>query len=340
MSQTEREPESADVATGGIGAQLRQAREAAGISVEEAASDLRLSRSLLHSLEADDFQRLPPPIFTRGYLRNYAQLVGLDPEPLVAAYDRQAGAPAPTQVRRERLDPDISNAGRGRELAGVFILLIAIGLAGWWWFMRPPVEREPVYDPFAELNGELLPPMEAPSAPPASTGAEAGETGTAGVDAVEGAPGDPLADETAITAEAGTEVDGADAAPDELASAPPPGQSPAGEPASPGAPASPGQAAEEAAATTAAADLPPPGSVRIELRFAETSWTEVSGQGGQRLIYKTLPPGTERSVTARLPVRVVLGNAPAVDIRVNGQPYDVTPYLSSGTVARFTLPAN
>lgn len=338
MSQTEREPESADFATGGIGAQLRQAREAAGISVEEAASDLRLSRSLLHSLEADDFQRLPPPIFTRGYLRNYAQLVGLDPEPLVAAYDRHAGAPAPAPARRERPDPDISNAGRGRELAGVFILLIAVGLAGWWWFMRPPVEREPVYDPFAELNGELLPPVEAPSAPPArAESAEATAIGRPGVDAADGEAGDPMRDEATLAADAGAPAESADANPGEVATAPPARQVPT---RGAGQAGQAGRAAVEEPAATAAGELPPPGSVRIELRFAETSWTEVSGQGGQRLIYKTLPPGTERTVTARLPVRVVLGNAPAVDIRVNGKPYDVTPYLASGTVARFTLPAN
>ncbi len=335
MSQMERESEAAEVTTGGIGARLRQAREAAGISVEEAASDLRLSRALLRSLEADEFERLPPPIFTRGYLRNYAQLVGLDSEPLVAAYDRHAGAPTPTPARRERPDPDISNAGRGRELAGVFIVLIAVGLAGWWWFMRPPVEREPVYDPFAELNGELLPSMEAPAAPPQTERAEApatapGEFGPPDGDRA-GSPGS----EAAAVADAGGDTQGASGAPAEAANAPPGAQVPvegAGQPVQAEQPEQP--------AATVTAESPPPGSVRIELRFAETSWTEVSGQGGQRLVYKTLPPGAERTVTARLPVRVVLGNAPAVDIRVNGKPYDVTPYLSSGTVARFTLPAN
>ncbi len=67
------------------GARLRAAREALGFTVADVARNLRLSSNQVEALEQDDHSKLPGPVFVRGFLRNYARLVKLDPEVVVAS---------------------------------------------------------------------------------------------------------------------------------------------------------------------------------------------------------------------------------------------------------------
>jgi cytoskeleton protein RodZ len=68
------------------GALLKAARERAGISVDEMAKALYLTRSKLRFLEADDYDNLQSQVFIKGYLRKYAPMVGLDGEKLVELF--------------------------------------------------------------------------------------------------------------------------------------------------------------------------------------------------------------------------------------------------------------
>lgn len=63
--------------------QLRQAREAAGLTLADVAQRLRLSVRHLQAIEAADWDRLPGAAFTRGALRSYARLISVDVEPLL-----------------------------------------------------------------------------------------------------------------------------------------------------------------------------------------------------------------------------------------------------------------
>lgn len=73
-----------------VGQILREAREAQGMSLDEAAMRLRLMHRQLAAIEADDFESLGQIVFARGFVRNYARLLGLVPEDLLA---RMQGAP-------------------------------------------------------------------------------------------------------------------------------------------------------------------------------------------------------------------------------------------------------
>ena len=70
----------------GPGAELKAAREGMDVSTREVADALNLPVNVIEALEADDFERLPPTVFTRGYLRSYARLLELSPESLLARY--------------------------------------------------------------------------------------------------------------------------------------------------------------------------------------------------------------------------------------------------------------
>ncbi len=63
----------------GLGSLLRAAREGRSITIAQAEQQTRIPRHHLEALEDEQFARLPPPVFTRGLVRNYATYLGLDP---------------------------------------------------------------------------------------------------------------------------------------------------------------------------------------------------------------------------------------------------------------------
>jgi cytoskeleton protein RodZ len=76
---------------------LREAREELGITIDEVAHGLHLSREVILSLEAGDYEALGAPVFVRGHLRSYARLVGLPEEVVVEGY--KTYVPEPEEFR-------------------------------------------------------------------------------------------------------------------------------------------------------------------------------------------------------------------------------------------------
>ncbi len=71
-----------------LGERLRRERQLRQLSLGEVARVTRISERTLHALEADDHDALPAPVFVRGYVKSYAQVLGIDPEELLALWDR------------------------------------------------------------------------------------------------------------------------------------------------------------------------------------------------------------------------------------------------------------
>ena len=115
-----------------IGATLRDAREAAGYSIADVAERMRLSRHLVENLEAERFDLFPVSVFLRGYLTSYARLLGIDPEPLLEAYDRRGFGPP--QLHSQ---DSARTASRGSEFTVTITTLIVIAvliiLSALWW---------------------------------------------------------------------------------------------------------------------------------------------------------------------------------------------------------------
>src|SRR5512134_2664788 len=82
-----------------IGQRLRQARERLGFSLEEAERTTRIRAQHLAALERDEFDALPSPVQARGFLKNYADYLGLDTEPLLREYGGAAGGGRPPTTR-------------------------------------------------------------------------------------------------------------------------------------------------------------------------------------------------------------------------------------------------
>lgn len=77
------------------GVRLAAARAGRGLSVADVAQQLKLSPVQVQALEADDYQRLPGAVFVRGFIRNYARLLQLDPAALLPPIERELPPAAP-----------------------------------------------------------------------------------------------------------------------------------------------------------------------------------------------------------------------------------------------------
>src|SRR5512137_1697635 len=70
-----------------IGSQLRAAREAQSLTLEQVFKATRIKQPFLEAIEANQFQALPGPVQARGFVRSYANYLGLDGEHLASALD-------------------------------------------------------------------------------------------------------------------------------------------------------------------------------------------------------------------------------------------------------------
>jgi flagellar hook assembly protein FlgD/transcriptional regulator with XRE-family HTH domain len=83
-----------------LGEQLRAQRERKNITLEQAAGDTRIREKFLKALEDGDYRTLPGPVYTRGFLRNYAEYLDLETDELLTLYHHESGRPAePVQTR-------------------------------------------------------------------------------------------------------------------------------------------------------------------------------------------------------------------------------------------------
>jgi cytoskeletal protein RodZ len=80
-----------------IGQRLKRAREYRHLTLEKAADATRIRLQYLRALEADDFSAMPSPVQARGFLRNYADYLGLDLEQMVEELRSAVPKPLPTQ---------------------------------------------------------------------------------------------------------------------------------------------------------------------------------------------------------------------------------------------------
>ena len=85
-----------------FGETLRAAREAKGLSCSQVAAQTHMLVQIVEEMEREDFHRIPAPIYGRGFVRLFADCVGLDPVPLVREFmEIYEGRRAPTVSIRE-----------------------------------------------------------------------------------------------------------------------------------------------------------------------------------------------------------------------------------------------
>jgi cytoskeleton protein RodZ len=177
-------------AGGSVGAQLRQAREARGMSIDGVGQAIKLAPRQVAAIEADAFDQLLSPTYARGFIRNYASLIGLDAQALLASLDQQHVCATPQLVEQANVGVAMPiQSVRRKWLLPLLALsvpaLAAFALYVWFEFWpaspvmpEPPVAQAPavpVMPPEEQGGGEAI--QSVPVAPePAGTPVESIET--------------------------------------------------------------------------------------------------------------------------------------------------------------------
>lgn len=110
-----------------VGAMLKQARTAKGITLEEVEKQTRIRLKFLEAIERDAYQLLPSPVYAKGFVKNYSEFLGLDSTVIMAFFRRQSD-----DIKRSVILPKKSEEidAKGLRLTpGRFVTLLLIGLS-------------------------------------------------------------------------------------------------------------------------------------------------------------------------------------------------------------------
>ena len=176
-----------------LGATLSAAREQRHLSIEDVSNHLRLSPRQIMALESDDFSVLPEPMITRGFIRNFARVLEINPEPLIEAYRVYAPNVYAHPLAMNSANILISSKRKPSRFVYIGGLLLVALLVGLWLFYtkyvpRQVAQREDVAEQAAQTTFPVPTPRMAPSpaqpqlqtpvAPEAATTADTSETET------------------------------------------------------------------------------------------------------------------------------------------------------------------
>jgi cytoskeletal protein RodZ len=165
-----------------FGDELRKEREIRGISLKEIADSTKISKRFLEAIERNDHGTLPAPVFTRGFVREYARYLGLNHEDMVNRYNFAAAGDERVEGLQHPVPQEMPQ--HPREIAGprpkkgippaiarvdrsIFLTIaIVVALAGltWWAVQYKRAERARIARNEAAAPAVITPPKPAPTA--------------------------------------------------------------------------------------------------------------------------------------------------------------------------------
>lgn len=289
-----------------VGEQLGAARQARGLAVLDIAQALKLGARQVDALENGDWQALPGQTFIRGFVRNYARMVQIDPAPLMAQLDGVLEKPvnslAVPETRPTSMPLTGGSASR-RDRAVVMSGVGLVALAALAYFLMPNdmsawrESTQGLLDSLARKEepapaSSTLPPPE-PVFPPGSTPQQV--MNPQAVPAAENAPVPAATESAAAVAASGGAVQNVVPAQNLATNAP-----------------------------------------QMRFVFDKESWLEVRDRDNKLIFSQRLAAGAEQVVSGEGPLSLVIGYAPGVKLFWRGQAVDLTPH-TRGDVARLVL---
>jgi cytoskeleton protein RodZ len=309
---------STEAALDRIGRELRAARLARGEDLYDIADILRIRPLYLEALERGDLGPIPGRPYAFGFLKSYADYIGLDGRALVGELKDAAGIlpAAPALAYRTPVDEGRSPA----KLLGAVSILVAAGLyTGWYAFSSGQLDVADLPTDLGQAAALLVIGEDVrgrAASGDASDAAVTASSAEAGLSAVVVSTPSPSLDELRLSApEAAAEL--------------------VGEPAPSASDAASAQAAEpspaNAGAMLAALELEHPspeasrvfGSAddggRIVILARDSSWIQVRSQGQDFVRTRTLQPGDRLALPNRSDLSLWTGNAGGIDLVVDGR---------------------
>jgi cytoskeleton protein RodZ len=173
------------LASFGIGAKLRRERLGKGLVIDDISRDTKIAPRFLEAIETDDYSSLPALIFTRNFVRQYALILKLDPDPLLAELPKanELTAPLPTPPRHPRSTYHRDRRRRLIGRSGAWLLLAGVvGVAAYAYLKHfthtvaqvdASAKRTPAHTSFSAPFSSAPPTPPATAPPPEASAAAA-----------------------------------------------------------------------------------------------------------------------------------------------------------------------
>ena len=111
-----------------LGEALRNAREARGLTLSDAAEHIHIRSVYLAAIEAEDWSAIGAPVYARGFVRAYARFLGLDPEEAVARFAERVPSESPSHVSASMASLGASPQRGAPSLVAIVGILVAVAL--------------------------------------------------------------------------------------------------------------------------------------------------------------------------------------------------------------------
>ena len=151
-----------------VGEELREARNALGVSLEDAATQLRINKRYLQALEEGRVKDLPGAAYAVGFVRSYATALGLDPDEAVRRFRDVSGTAVTKSGELVFPEPVPSRGIPTGILAAIGVAIALAGYIAWYqWSGRGArvVDSVPPLPPRLERAADATAPRETPTAP-------------------------------------------------------------------------------------------------------------------------------------------------------------------------------
>ncbi|EOV0103741.1 TPA: cytoskeleton protein RodZ [Vibrio vulnificus] len=295
-----------------VGTLLKRQRESMGYTQKQVADRLRLRVNVIEQIDDNQLESGQVATFTRGYLRSYARLVGLDEKIILDALDNTGDAQHQEQEMQSFSRKTNTEKHNSRIMLitwGIFIIITGISSL-WWWQNQQENSLAQSVNQAAQLENAVIEENE----PPVLDDVVMQEMSMAEGDA---------------QPEIATEVEVEPAQVETTESTP----------------------VEEAVESDAQAQLTPPvaeeslsleapkanGETALTMSFRSDCWVQVKDASGKTLISGIRKSGQDLNLSGQAPFNVILGAPEGVTMTFASEPVDLSRY-TAGKVARFTLP--
>lgn len=290
-----------------VGHLLRKARVMKGMSIEDVSRQLRLSVLQIEAIEKENYEKLPGRTFLRGFIRNYANLVQLDPVPLlqllpestpvISTYER-----TPFKNKQISFSSNRENSGNNRLTMVIVLFTIIAGayfiFANDIWIKTP--ETNTVSDVAKFESGTASVEIQLPLSGTAKTAISSQANQQSEIN-------DRMNGEKSSEAELDTKTE----------TIPPKNKS--------------------AIQRVEKPIVIPSDSGNLYFKLIGDSWIKVVDGSGASLFEQLKKNGSEQTITGKRPLSIVIGNASAVNLTYNDKVIDIASYKRQDGTARFTL---
>lgn len=324
----------------GFGVALKRAREERNLSIGDVAKELHLDKKFIQAIETEDYTLLPAPAFVCGYIRNYAKLIELQPEALIADYKKGEALEPELKVSKQKRIRDFSIKSTFFLLLFKLLLLLCLVFGSWYLWLYI---SEHYINVSTTTNDNMELSIEAPITDSLTVFSENDSEEKLSLPVID----NYVTENTVIEVNENTidvvdEVTTGEAATGEVAT----------ETSLPEVERSFDNVVTIVSAENStdristdideAAELKESLNIvtnrQLMLDFSGNSWIKIKDANGKTLSSGTQKSGIVLKLEGQRPYDMTIGNAQKVKVYIDGQLFDHSAFINKNGIARFTLP--